>query len=609
MSHNVVTNLPGPGSGGHPGSRFEKKVIRPKDSKNTLLRLGKRLGHHKKTLILVVLAVFLSTLFQLSGPWLLGQIIDKVFIKKEISLLLPYLLAMASVYTLTALFTWLQQYIMTGLSQRMIGRLREDMFSKMESLSLRFFDNSSHGDIMSRFTNDLDNLNTTMTNSVIQLFSGTMTLVGTIIIMFILNVPLTIISLLTIPFMSFFTKMIGKRTRKAFRAQQKELGQLNGVIEETLGGQREIIAFGREEGATEDFIEVNNRLRTSAQRAQFYSGIAGPLMGGLSNMGYAMVAVGGGILTLEGLASVGIMASFLSYVRQFNRPLNQIAQLYNTVQSALAGAERIFALLDREPEIKNHPSAKDLGKISGEVIFDKVNFSYNKGQPILKNISFQVKRGEMIAFVGPTGAGKTTMANLLTRFYDIESGQILIDGKDLTTEVTKESLRSKLAIVLQDSFLFSTTVRDNIRYGRLDASDEEVEEAARIANGDHFIRSLPQGYDTELTKEGNNLSQGQKQLLAIARAVLADPDILILDEATSSVDTRTEKHIQEAMVKLMKGRTSFVIAHRLSTIREADRILVISGGEIVEQGNHQDLLAQKGVYHKLYQTQGEGKAI
>jgi ATP-binding cassette subfamily B multidrug efflux pump len=558
-----------------------------------------------------MITVLIGTLLQLAGPWFLGRVIDEALMPGgDMALLVPLLSIMAMIYLFSSLFTWLQRYIMTSLAQRTIGRLRQEMFEKLQTLSLRYFDTHSHGDVMSRFTNDLDNLNNTMTNSVIQFFSSVLTFFGTIVAMLILNIPLALISLITIPLMAVLTKLIAKRTRNAFRRQQKELGELNGKIEESLNGEREIIAFGRENITVNEFLVTNSRLRRAAQRAQFLSGIVGPLMNMLSNVGYALVAFSGGYLALKGRVSVGNIASFLNYVRQFNRPLNHMAQLYNTIQSALAGAERIFILLDEKVEVVNAPESAELGDIEGHVVFDRVYFSYLEDQPVLKNVSLSAAPGEMIALVGPTGAGKTTIVNLLTRFYDIQRGSLFIDGKDLTREITKESLRSKLAIVLQDTFLFSTTVRENIRYGRLDATDAQVEDAAIVANADHFIRSLPQGYDTLLSGEGSNLSQGQKQLLAIARAVLADPEILILDEATSSVDTRTEKHIQEAMLKIMKGRTSFVIAHRLSTIKEAHRILVIKDGEIVEQGAHGELIALDGVYADLYRTQyREGKAL
>jgi ATP-binding cassette subfamily B multidrug efflux pump len=492
----ITPPIPGPGGRMHggPGSRFQGAKVRPRDSRGTLLRLGKRLRHYKTSLILVMITVLIGTLLQLAGPWFLGRVIDEALMPGgDMALLVPLLSIMAMIYLFSSLFTWLQRYIMTSLAQRTIGRLRQEMFEKLQTLSLRYFDTHSHGDVMSRFTNDLDNLNNTMTNSVIQFFSSVLTFFGTIVAMLILNIPLALISLITIPLMAVLTKLIAKRTRNAFRRQQKELGELNGKIEESLNGEREIIAFGRENITVNEFLVTNSRLRRAAQRAQFLSGIVGPLMNMLSNVGYALVAFSGGYLALKGRVSVGNIASFLNYVRQFNRPLNHMAQLYNTIQSALAGAERIFILLDEKVEVVNAPESAELGDIEGHVVFDRVYFSYLEDQPVLKNVSLSAAPGEMIALVGPTGAGKTTIVNLLTRFYDIQRGSLFIDGKDLTREITKESLRSKLAIVLQDTFLFSTTVRENIRYGRLDATDAQVEDAAIVANADHFIRSLPPG--------------------------------------------------------------------------------------------------------------------
>jgi ATP-binding cassette, subfamily B, multidrug efflux pump len=605
------THLPGPGGGKHPQEHFGKQKIRPKDGKTALLRLWRRLRHYRLSLSIVILTVLLGTLFNLAGPWLMGRIIDGAFSQEGRKEQLPLLLgALALSYGLASLFVWFQQYVMTGLSQKMLGRLREEMFGKLQRLPLHYYDSRPHGDIMSRFTNDLDNLGATMTNSVIQLVSSSVTFVGTIIVMLILNVPLGIISILTIPFMTLLTRFIGKRTRVAFRNKQKNMGSLNGLIQETLNGQKEIFAYGEEENVIVQFTKENEKLRQTAEKALFHSGLMGPLMVFLSNISYALVACSGALLALGGYVSVGLIASFLNYVRQFNRPLNQMAQLYNNIQSALAGAERIFTLLDEEQEKDDAPEAVKLREIRGEVEFEGVDFSYVKDRPVLKKLSFKAKPGETIAIVGPTGAGKTTIVNLLNRFYGVDDGTIRIDNRDIHREMTQKDLRRQMGVVLQETFLFSDTVKNNISYGRPDATKEEVEDAARTANADHFIRSLPLGYETLLTGEGNNLSQGQRQLLAIARAVLSDPRILILDEATSNVDTRTEKHIQDAMLKLMQGRTSFVIAHRLSTIREADKILVMKEGEIAEQGRHEELLKLNGVYAELYRTQyEEGKAI
>jgi ATP-binding cassette subfamily B protein len=433
-----------------------------------------------------------------------------------------------------------------------------------------------------------------------------LTLIGVAAMMLWLNVWLAVVSLVTIPLMVFLTKWIATHTRQGFREQQRTLGELNGIIEETVTGQRVVKAYGREQAAIDEFEQANRNLQTAAITAQTYALVLGPLTNFVNNVGFAIVAGVGGWMALQGLVTVGIIASFLSYARQFGRPLNQIANLYNTIQAALAGAERIFEILDEISELADTPTTRPLAQIEGDVTFENVCFGYNKEVPVLKQVSLQAKAGQTIALVGPTGAGKTTIVNLLSRFYDINSGAIRIDEQDIR-QVQKASLRRQLGIVLQDTFLFSGSVMENIRYGRLDASDEEVIAAAKLANADSFICRLPQGYDTLLSERGSNLSQGQRQLLAIARAILADPRILILDEATSSVDTRTEMRIQEALLRLMTGRTSFVIAHRLSTIREADQVLVINNGRIIEQGNHDSLLAQQGFYHNLYLSQFKGQ--
>jgi len=433
-----------------------------------------------------------------------------------------------------------------------------------------------------------------------------LTLVGILVMMFAINFWLALASMIVFPLMLGLVGFVGKRTRASFRDFQMRIGQLNGQLEEMFGGQRVIMAFGQEGRTLADFDAANEAVRDVGIYANSYAMLIPPLMGILSNANIAILAGLGGWMTLQGLATVGTIAAFYTYSRQFANPLRQLGDLYNQLQSALAGAERVFELLDERPELADAPNAVVLDDIAGEVVFDHVDFAYVEDVPVIKDMGLRAEPGQTVALVGPTGAGKTTMVNLLTRFYDIDDGQISIDGHDIR-DVEKASLRRRLGIVLQDTFLFSESVMDNIRYGRLDATDEEVIAAARLANADQFIRRLPKGYDTELSERGSNLSQGQRQLLAIARAVLADPSILILDEATSSVDTRTEVHIQEALLRLMEGRTSFVIAHRLSTVRNADKILVINDGEIVERGTHEELLAQRGFYHNLYMSQFKGK--
>jgi ATP-binding cassette subfamily B protein len=455
---------------------------------------------------------------------------------------------------------------------------------------------------MSRLTNDLDNVSNTLTASITQIFSGVITLVGTIVMMVILSPKLTLITLTVVPVMLVLTGLISNRTRTYFLNNQTVLGDLDGFIEENISGQKVVKVFCREEKEIERFEEVNRELKKVGIKSQIYAGIIPPLMNVLNNIDFAIVAGFGGWFAVQHIITVGTIASFINYSRQFIRPLNDLANQFNMIQSAIASAERVFEVMDESPEPVDPPDAIELKDVKGEVEFRNVSFSYEEGVPILKNVSFHAKPGQTIALVGPTGAGKTTIVNLLTRFYDIESGSILIDGIDIR-RIKRSNLRSLLGIVLQDTYLFSASVRENIRYGRLDATDKDVEAAAKLANAEQFILRLPNGYDTILSEDGGDLSQGQRQLLAIARAILADPAILILDEATSNVDTRTEKHIQEAMLNLMKGRTSFVIAHRLSTIRKADIILVINDGEIIERGKHEELLEKRGFYYNLYMSQ------
>ncbi len=577
-----------------------------KNTQGTVRRLWGYLKQQKLGLVSVILLVAATTGFGLLGPYLMGKAIDETIIAGDLPGLARIAVLMIGVYLITSLTTWLQIYVMAGVSQRTVRDIRNDLFAKLQTLSLRFFDQRSHGELMSRLSNDVENISNVLTESATQLISSALTLIGVVAAMFALNPRLALVSMATIPLMALLTQMVATRTRRGFRQQQQSLGALNGIIEETITGARVVKAFGREQGALESFERANLQLRAAATQAQSYALLMGPLTNLINNFGLAIVAGVGGWMALQGLVTVGIIATFVNYSRQFARPLNQIAQLYSSVQSALAGAERVFEVLDEVPELTDAPDALRLEQVQGEVVFDDVCFGYEKNVPVLKDISLRAAPGQTIALVGPTGAGKTTIVNLLTRFYDIDSGHITIDGRDIR-ELQKASLRRQLGIVLQDTFLFSGSVLDNIRYGRLEASDEEVMAAARLANADPFIHRLPQGYDTPLSERGGNLSQGQRQLLAIARAILADPGILILDEATSSVDTRTEVRIQQALLRLMAGRTSFVIAHRLSTIRDADQVLVIDDGRIIERGQHHDLLAQRGFYHNLYTSQFKGQ--
>ena len=589
----------GPGRGGH---RIEKA----KDVRGALLRLTMYLRPFTGTLLLVFVLVVIGTLLIILVPYLLGVAIDDYIANQDLPGLLRIILFMLGAYLGQWFIQTAQNYLMAAVSQRALRDLRRDLFEHLQTLSLSFFDHHPHGELMSRLTNDVDAINIAVSENLTQMLSSLFTLGGIMVVMFTINGWLALGTLTILPMMVGLVWFMGKRTRSGYRKLQQELGRLNGIMEETFSGERVVLAYGQQQSALEKFEASNTAVRDYGIKAQIYPMLIGPLTGIMSNANIAVVAGLGGWLALQGLASVGNIATFISYSRKFAGPLRQLGNLYNQIQAALAGAERVFEIIDREPKLKDLPHAISLADIEGAVRFEQVNFSYEPGNPVIKEMSLSAAPGQTIALVGPTGAGKTTIINLLTRFYDIESGAITIDGTDIR-QVQKASLRGQLGIVLQDTFLFSTSVMDNIRYGRLDATDEEVIAAARLANADHFIRHLPQGYETELSERGSNLSLGQRQLLSIARAVLADPRILILDEATSSVDTRTEAHIQEALLKLMAGRTSFVIAHRLSTIRDADKVLVINEGRIIERGTHERLLAQRGFYYNLYMSQFKGQ--
>ena len=593
-----------PGHG--PGALLSPKE-RAKDRRGTLRRLWAYLSHQGWTLVLVTVLVALASGLNILGPYFLGRGIDVFITQNDLPGLGKLVLVMVAVYVASSAVSYFYTYIMAGVAQRTVRDIRTDLFEQLQTLPLRYFDRHSHGELMSRLANDVENISNVLNESVTQLISSILGILGVGIVMFVINFRLAIVSLVTLPLMAFISQWVAKRTRRGFRQQQEHLGNLNGLIEETITGQRVVKAYGQEQTIIGRFDQMNQNLRIASTRAQIFAGILGPLTNFVNNTGFAIVAGAGGWMAVQGMATVGTIASFISYARQFTMPLNQIANLYNTIQSAIAGAERVFEVIDERSEILDDPQALRLEPVRGKVVFDSVCFGYERDVPVLKDVSLHAKRGETIALVGPTGAGKTTIVNLLTRFYDIDSGRITIDGKDIR-HLRKDELRQALGIVLQDTFLFADTVMENIRYGRLDASDEEVIAAARLANADQFIHRLPNGYQTILSERASNLSQGQRQLLSIARAILADPSILVLDEATSSVDTRTEKNIQEALLRLMKGRTSFVIAHRLSTIRNADAILVINQGEIIERGRHDDLLSLKGFYHNMYMSQFKGKA-
>ena len=481
-------------------------------------------------------------------------------------------------------------------------RLRNALFVKLQKLPVAFFDKRTHGELMSRLSNDIDNVSSTISQSTTQLMSGVIVICGSFIMMLILSPILTVASLLTVPLVFLLTRSIAKRTSVYFKAQQIELGKLNGQIEETISGIEVVKAFNHEEKAIAEFEDVNQKLREVGLKAQIWSGFLMPIMNVINNLGFAIVAVTGGFLAVKGVITIGAIASFITYSRQFVRPLNDLANIFNMLQSGVAGAERVFEILDELEEPDDLKNAVVLDKPKGHVVFENVSFGYRGDVPILKNMSFEADIGSSTALVGPTGAGKTTIVNLLTRFYDVTEGRILLDGHDIR-EYTRDSLRSCFGFVLQDTYLFSGTIKENIMYGRPSASDNEVIKAARMANADPFIKRLPNRYETLLSENGGNLSQGQRQLIAIARVILAKPAVLILDEATSSIDTRTELHIQEALLSLMEGRTSFIIAHRLNTIRDADTIMVIGNGEIVEKGNHSELMNKQGQYHNMFFNQ------
>lgn len=595
-----VTMPAGPGRGG-PGAGRARPVQKPKNSKQTVLRLVGYFRNEKKGLILAIAFTILATGASVFGPFLLGVAIDKYMLVGDMAGLAMISIVMAAVYISSSFFLWLQGYTMVGVAQRSIRRLRQDLFDKFQTLPVKFFDTKPHGELMSRLTNDINNISHTLSESVTQLVSSLLTLVGIVVIMFFLNPILALVAMSTVPFVMIVTAIIAKQSRKNFLAQQKALGELNGYVEERISGAKVVKAYGREESTVREFQSINESYRRSAIMAQIFAGSFGPIMNMVNNFGYAIVAFAGGWMSVKGILSVGLVASFIVYVGQFNRPINQIAQMFNAIQAALAGAERVFEILDEKGE-KRAEETFFPQKIEGEVTLEEVDFSYDGKTIVLKDVSLTAEPGQIVALVGPTGAGKTTIVNLLTKFYDIEDGKIMIDGHDISS-FDREQLRRELGIVLQDTQLFMGTIKDNIRYGRQEASDEEIIEAAKMANAHHFIMGLPEGYETVLSSSGDTISRGQRQLLAIARIMLIDPQILILDEATSNVDTRTEMHIQEAMRNLMKDRTSFVVAHRLSTIKNADRIYVIDNGRIIESGTHDELIRMKGFYYSLYTTQ------
>lgn len=591
---------PGPPPiGKHPGPRFNGPAEKAKNQKATLKRIWLYLKNQKIGIISSIFFVVFSSILNLLGPLLIGIIIDEHILKFDIDGTIRMILILAGIYIVSAIFMWLQTFVMIRVSQKTIHQLRQHLFEKFQSLPLSTFDKRQQGDLMSRMTNDIENLNAALSQSVIQIISTILSVVGTAIAMFYLNWVLAVVTLLVIPIIIWSTKQIIKRSSKNYVQRQKDLGNLNGFIEETISNSHITTLFGKEEQTIAQFKQANEKLRASALSADITSGFLGPINNFINNFGIGLIIGVGALMVLGNFGvSIGVIASFVTYSRQFFRPINQLSNLLNTFQSAIAGVERVFEILDEKEEAADVAGAIAKKRYNGHVEFRNVQFYYQNDKPILHNLSFHARTGETIALVGPTGSGKTTIIQLLNRFYDAKSGEILIDGENIK-QYQMENLRDHIGIVLQDTYLFSGTVRENIRYGKLDATDEEVEKAAKIAYAHNFIKYLPQSYDTMLVSGGLNLSQGQRQLIAIARAILEDPDILILDEATSSVDTMTEVHIQKGLNNLMKGRTSFVIAHRLKTIENADQILVIKDGVILEKGNHETLMMQKGFYENL----------
>jgi ATP-binding cassette, subfamily B, multidrug efflux pump len=581
---------------------FSGPVVKAKDRKGTIKRIWVYMEQQKRALISSIIFVILSTLLGILGPYMIGKIIDEYILAKDLAGTFRLLAFLAIIYIATAVFTWLQTFMMVRVSLRTIRNLRQDLFDKLQTLSLKFFDKRTQGELMSRVTNDIDSLNQALSQSVIQIFSSLLMISGVTIAMFTLNWVLAIVTLLVIPVMIYSTKKIITFSSRQYKKRQRDLGELNGFIEESISGNEIITLFGKEEKINQQFSLINERLRQSAKAADTVSGFLGPVNNFINNLGLGFVIAVGAVLTVQGHATVGIIAAFVTYSRQFFRPINQLSSLLNMMQSAIAGAERVFEIMDENPDLVDKKNAMVVDSLKGEVEFSHVDFGYEDEKPILKNIHFHVKSGEKIALVGPTGSGKTTIINLLMRFYDVTAGELKIDGHDIR-DYQLSGLRKRIGVVLQDTFLFSGTIMENIRYGRLEATDEEVIAAAKMASAHRFIKHLPDNYHTIMTSGGSNLSQGQRQLLAIARAILADSDLLILDEATSSIDTNTEIEIQKGINTLTEGRTSFVIAHRLKTIENADRILVINQGEIIESGTHQELLKNKGFYFNMYESQ------
>ena len=603
------------GMGGHGPMGGMGGGQKAKDFKGTMKKLASYLSTFKIAILVVIIFAIGSATFSIVGPKILGKATTEIFnglINKisgtgagiNFTKIGNILLILISLYLISMVFSFIQGYVMSGVSQKVSYNLRKEISEKINRMPMKYFDGKTHGEVLSRVTNDIDTLSQSLNQSMTQVITAITTIIGVLIMMLSISVSMTLVTLVILPLSMLFISLIVKKSQKHFKSQQEYLGHVNGEVEEVYGGHNIVKVFNGEERAIKEFDELNDTLYKSAWKSQFLSGMMMPIMKFIGNIGYVIVSIMGGYLAIRKTIEVGEIQSFIQYVRSFTQPISQVAQVANLMQSTAAAAERVFEFLEEEEEDQFASNPVSIKNLAGRVEFDHVNFGYNDDKTIINDFNAKVHEGQKIAIVGPTGAGKTTIIKLLMRFYDVNSGSILIDGHNIK-DFNRTELRDMFGMVLQDTWLFSGSIKENIRYGRLSATDSEVEEAAKAAHVDHFIKTLPDGYNMELNEEASNVSQGQKQLLTIARAILADPKILILDEATSSVDTRTEVLIQKAMDNLMEGRTSFVIAHRLSTIRNADLILVMNNGDIIEQGTHDELLAANGFYANLYNSQFE----